>query len=59
MDLGKGKSGMEGGKLTIFVDWLMNQGSSAILTRMVTARSSLGAKLEIEVTTWAGWISMI
>lgn len=31
---------------------LMNQGSSAILTRMVMARSSLGAKLEIEVTTW-------
>ena len=51
MDLGKGKSGMEGGKLTIFVDWLMNQGSSAILTRMVTARSSLGAKSEIEVMT--------
>ena len=54
MDLGKGKSGMEGGKVTIFVDWLMNQGSSAILTRMVMARSWLGAKSEIEVKTWGG-----
>ena len=57
--LGEGKVRNGGWKATIFVDWLMNQGSSAILTRMVTARSSLGAKLEIEVTTWAGWISMI